>query len=247
MAVPLVAAAGAAAADRTGNLLDSFIQSLFNAQAASKAWDKQKDWATRSPTYARIGLESAGFNPILALGSGGLQTSAKAPQAQGVSMSRSKSVSDLLLQQQQIDALDYQKALMRQQAMESHAREVFQDTQNKALELDLPRKEALADAWATNGKNYAQDVIMAETTANNWVGQLMREVRGFFDDLERNPDVSIQELVDMIQSSPLPVGVQQQMLDALEREEKTNRSAPGRLRNRVQTIFQRILDAYLAR
>lgn len=54
---------------------------FLNARAASKSWDKQKDWATRGPSYVMQGLRRAGINPILAAGGGISVGAARAPQA----------------------------------------------------------------------------------------------------------------------------------------------------------------------
>lgn len=77
----------AAGADALGSLAQLGNQSIgqsigygISAKLASTAWDKQKNLLTRGPTYARIGLEKAGYNPILYLHGGGPGAATKAPQ-----------------------------------------------------------------------------------------------------------------------------------------------------------------------
>lgn len=242
-----IGAAGAGFADKAGTVIDQFTQSLFNAQAAAKSWDKQKDWATRSPTYARIGLEAAGFNPILALGSGGISTSAKAPQAQGVSGGRA-TVSESMLRYKQAQLAETQKALTVQSAKESHAREMEADARRALAEAELPKASALAEEWSTNGKEHARDTVIASTTANNWAGQLMREVRSIFESYFSNPrggDVS--DLVDAIQASSVPVEVKQKLLDKLDEERRKEGTSPVTMRKRLEAFMERVLNAYLSR
>lgn len=67
MTAAFFAGAAGGQASATGNSLTSFG---LNARAAGQAWDRQKKWAERGPTYVMRGLEKAGINPILAVANG---------------------------------------------------------------------------------------------------------------------------------------------------------------------------------
>lgn len=75
----LAASAGQAAGSMLQDVAQMGIQSAFNAQAASKSWDRQKNLMTRGPTYQMQGLRDAGLNPILAA-QGGFAKGGSAPQ-----------------------------------------------------------------------------------------------------------------------------------------------------------------------
>lgn len=61
---------GGGLAQIAGGGVQQLIGYGLNAMGASKSHDRAKNMITRGPTYARIGLEKAGFNPILALTKG---------------------------------------------------------------------------------------------------------------------------------------------------------------------------------
>lgn len=51
-------------------LIGTGLTTGLSVAESRRAWDKQKDWATRGPTYQMQGLRAAGLNPILAAGGG---------------------------------------------------------------------------------------------------------------------------------------------------------------------------------
>ena len=195
-----VSAVGAAAL----GLIGTGIQAGVNARAASVAWDRQKNWATRSATYSRINLEAAKFNPIYAMTGGNafLQAGgAKAPQAHSVQNPRLAEAaltgSAMAANQATANKLNAEADLAR--------------TKTKDIEYGLPQKSAVADVWES------MDPKTRVAAANDIIRNGYRFPRGFMDstfnfmlekwsnnqtDVEKAVSEYVQGLIELVKGEP---------------------------------------------
>lgn len=135
----LTSAATGVAGNAANSAVDSAIQGAFNAKAANKAWDRQKDAWTKGPGYARQGLEAAGFNPLLASGIG-----SSVMGARGVTQAPVGRGSDFAGQTAKLSKLNPEKELINKQ---------IGATQSAANASDASARAADATAAKTKTEN----------------------------------------------------------------------------------------------
>ena len=165
----------AAAVSGMYDLGGQFVSYGLNARAASKAWDRQKDWATRGPGYMMTGLRNAGLNPILAAQGGFRPGVSSAPMA-APARNPGTGAKNLLV--------GPQKKLMEKQgnaadaaagASLSRARRDNVEADSVALQNINRAQEA---SWAMNNPAEYQRLIgqrrRHEANPNTWAGAVIR-------------------------------------------------------------------------
>ena len=142
-------APGAAGAAAGADVASQAISYGLNAKAASTAWDRQKNMATRSLTYFRQNARDAGFSPINMLMSGqpSLQTGGiRAPQA-SPAQSQIKGT-QLALLQSQVAANEANARALDAQAERSGAAARYDDARTRKTGAEIPPLQAVADRFS---------------------------------------------------------------------------------------------------
>jgi len=158
--------------DLGSSMLSGGLSFGMNARAASKSWDRQKNWATRGPGYMMTGLRDAGLNPILAATGGFSPGSSRAPQASPASIPQSnKGVQALMMKKQMglIDAQTGQAEANKAQALEgaqaNKMRALRDQVEAELRTMDSPRASALAEYFKSpKGKDTLR--LMMENQAS---------------------------------------------------------------------------------
>lgn len=149
----------------------------LNARSASQSWDRQKNWATRGPSYVMTGLRNAGLNPILAAGSGISSGASRAPQAapaapggQGTGISLAGAQRDLLKSQTNAS---------NQMADKAEADKNLSEVRNFIESLDIPRKSAVARVFQDSSNDHIiRDQEINQALPNTAVGLGAKQVYG---------------------------------------------------------------------
>lgn len=134
-------AIGAAGGGVLGGGLGALIQYGLNAKQASTSWDRQKNWATRGPSYMIQGYKDAGINPIV-MATGGMNAGAqRAPQGGNVSAPDLGKNSLALSEIRQRDA-NTALAASQQGVAEAQAGHIAQTAREAGAKADIAQIDA---------------------------------------------------------------------------------------------------------
>lgn len=173
------------AAGLAGGAASGLVSGAFNTAAASRAYDRSKNWATRHHLYERIALDAAGYNPILAMTQGKTGSSMKAPQAGPINPQFN------LAQAMQLGAQANLAGAQTDQVTEATK---LTEVERKLKEADLPRAEAVAEFWRSEqGQNMAQQIVTNEAVPDGFWAQVNKWAYQAAERLGLNP-------VDIIES-----------------------------------------------
>ena len=180
--------AGAASGAASG-IAGGLVQGGFNIAAASKAWDRSKNWATRHHLYEKIALEAAGYNPLLgAIGNMGSQF--KAPQASPINpqFNFAQAISA---------AADV--GLKRASAGAQTSAAGVADAEAALKRAELPRAEAAAKFWKSPlGEKAMRDIIMRERMPDGFMATLWKQA---VDLAETNKDSAANIFNEIMQQA----------------------------------------------
>ena len=197
---------GGAAVLAGGGLISQGISYGLNAKAASTAWDRQKNWATRSATYQRINLENAGYNPIMAIAGGNNLggTQNRAPQA---SPAQSQvNMGQLALVKSQIDANEAQ-------ARNLNAAADLAGKKGAKIDAELPPLEALAEGFrnmtSQERATAIQNMVRNHTLPGNATDQVARLlIDGYQANSEKFWSMAqnvVDRVVSMVSGNPIQI------------------------------------------
>ena len=170
----IVGGAGIAA---TGGVLTAGLNYAIQNAAASKAWDRQKNWATRHHIYERTALEAANYNPLLAITQASTGSKMRAPQANpaGANLAMAEGVSALS-----------RAALNTKLGKQATAAADVAKVDAEYKKLLLPEAQVNADFWkSTFGKQSMRNIILKRELPDNLE---MAIVRWAYQYLKENPD-----------------------------------------------------------
>lgn len=146
----------------------------LNKAAAGIAWDRQKDWATRGPTYMMKGLRDAGLNPILAATGGFSPGASRAPQAAPAQ----DVVKPNTLQGQQMRLLREQTNAAEASAQKSRNDAELSRIRGELESYDAPRRRFAYDYYSTEeGRETARAKEIHDSNPNTWPGAIIRELQ----------------------------------------------------------------------
>ncbi len=148
-------------------LIGQGVGAAISASQASKQYDRQKNMLTRGPTYARIGLEAAGFNPILALMGGRMPQPGKVPMP---NMPSPGGMGDPKIDSAK-KLMNLQGQAATAQAGASNAAATLSTSRAMALKGDIAKAQALSDYLNTDeGKAWVRRGFVHQSSPNTLGG-----------------------------------------------------------------------------
>ena len=174
---------GAAGASTLGDLLGGFLNYKYQSNLMDKQFGLQIRGLKESPNAMRIGLESAGYNPIMALGN----TNAYASGGSAPSVSSSTLGSNAVNAYQQnklndatVNNTNAQAGLFDEQSKTEQAKRIQMEFQNAMLDVEKHLKQKDLDTY--DRRFYAQLYEQMQRAENY---RAMANVQGYNAETQR--------------------------------------------------------------